>query len=175
MIRTINNPSPLISHSETELLFTWTFLPGTCFLSFLSKWRHWQLIIMHLFRNHRHQPWGDSLLHVSWCSRFKCVMVLEDLCGNSVPRLHRRNSSWHSAEQLCKVYGRSIRQKQGKRGRGGSRELGKIMGGNKENNVSTSSEKQCLLEKLSHLGPGARAAGERREMVQKIICTLCFL
>ena len=41
MIRTRTNPSPLILHSETELLFTWTFLPGTCFLSFLSKWRHW--------------------------------------------------------------------------------------------------------------------------------------
>ena len=30
------------------------------------------------------------------------------------------------------------------------------------------SQALCLLERLSHLGPGARAAGERRRVVQRI-------
>ena len=30
------------------------------------------------------------------------------------------------------------------------------------------SQALCLLEQLSHLGPGARAAGERRKVVQRI-------
>ena len=30
------------------------------------------------------------------------------------------------------------------------------------------SQALCLLERLAHLGPGARAAGERRKVVQRI-------
>ena len=49
-------------------------------------------------------------------------------------------------------------------------ELGKIMGEvRRAMSVQVvRSQALCLLERLSHLGPGARAAGERRKVVQRI-------
>ena len=76
--------------------------------------------------------------------------------------------------ELLSVFARaraeaSARSK-GRAGGAGAGELGKIMG-----EVRRAMSVQvircqalCLLERLSHLGPGARAAGERRKVIQRI-------
>ena len=58
----------------------------------------------------------------------------------------------------------------GREGGAGAGELGKIMGEiRRAMSVQVvRSQALCLLERLSHLGPGARAAGERRKVVQRI-------
>ena len=58
----------------------------------------------------------------------------------------------------------------GREGGAGAGELGKVMGEvRRAMSVQVvRSQALCLLERLSHLGPGARAAGERRKVVQRI-------
>ena len=58
----------------------------------------------------------------------------------------------------------------GREGGAGAGELGKVMGEvRRAMSVQVvRSQALCLLERLSQLGPGARAAGERRKMVQKV-------
>ena len=58
----------------------------------------------------------------------------------------------------------------GREGGAGAGELGKVMGEvRRAMSVQVvRSQSLCLLERLSQLGPGARAAGERRKMVQKV-------
>ena len=58
----------------------------------------------------------------------------------------------------------------GRAGGAGAGELGKVMGEvRRAMSVQVvRSQALCLLERLSQLGPGARAAGERRKMVQRV-------
>ena len=55
-------------------------------------------------------------------------------------------------------------------GGAGPGELGKVMGEVRRAMAVqvVRSQALCLLERLGHLGPGARAAGERRKVVQRI-------
>ena len=58
----------------------------------------------------------------------------------------------------------------GREGGAGAGELGKLMGEvRRAMSVQVvKSQALCLLERLSQLGPGARAAGERRKVIQRI-------
>ena len=58
----------------------------------------------------------------------------------------------------------------GREGGAGAGELGKVMGEVRRamSVVVVRSQALCLLERLSQLGPGARAAGERRRVVQRL-------
>ena len=59
----------------------------------------------------------------------------------------------------------------GREGGAGAGGLGKVMGEvRRAMSVQVvRSQALCLLERLSQLGPGARAAGDRRKMVQKVV------
>ena len=57
----------------------------------------------------------------------------------------------------------------GREGGAGAGELGKVMGEVRRamSLQIVRSQALCLLERISHVGPGARAAGERRKIVQR--------
>ena len=74
--------------------------------------------------------------------------------------------------QLLKLFAES-RVENSARGRGymsGEGELGQVMGDIRRCTSVTIVRAQalCLLERLSHMGPGARAAGERRKILERL-------
>ena len=74
--------------------------------------------------------------------------------------------------QLLKLFAES-RVENSARGMGyvsGEGELGQVMGDIRRCTSVTIVRAQalCLLERLSHMGPGARAAGERRKILQRL-------
>ena len=71
---------------------------------------------------------------------------------------------------FAKARAEASARSRGREGGAGKGELGKVMGEvRRAMSVQVvRSQALCLLERLSQLGPGARAAGERRKVVQRI-------
>ena len=71
---------------------------------------------------------------------------------------------------FAKARAEATARSKGRAGGAGAGELGKIMGEvRRAMSVQViRSQALCLLERLSHLGPGARAAGERRKVMQRV-------
>ena len=71
---------------------------------------------------------------------------------------------------FAKARAEATARSKGREGGAGAGDLGKKMGevGRAMSVQVVRSQALCLLERLSYLGPGARAAGERRMMVQRV-------